>query len=432
MAARSPSYVLDLQEVDPAVATPITSIDEAHAYVAAGALRPSTIGTVGLELEMHVVDRARPDRRISWGRLLDVVAVLPPMPGGSTVTVEPGGQLELSTPPQPDVAAALDALAGDHQALAGAIAAERLALVAVGTDLSRPVQRLSPKSRYVAMEAHFAATGSGDAGRAMMCSTAALQLNLDAGPAHDWPDRVSHMHRLAPVLVAISACSAWLAGEASGWRSMRQQIWGEIDQARCGPLLDGRRPDEEWASYALAAPVMLLLDRERFLIHPVEERVTFAEWVREPTRLGRTPTIDDLDYHLSTLFPPIRPRGYLEIRCVDAVPRRWWPGLAGIAVTLLDDPVAADRAAKACEQIDDGWTAAARDGLSDPVIARAARRCVGIAVDRAPASLASQIAEYAELVCAGKTPGDEIDARVRRNGPSAVLASLAAEAVGDA
>jgi glutamate--cysteine ligase len=209
-------------------------------------------------------------------------------------------------------------------------------------------------------------------------------------------------------------------------------MWCEIDQARCGPLLDGRRPDEEWASYALAAPVMLVHDSTRFLVHSVEERVTFADWVREPARLGRRATIDDLDYHLSTLFPPIRPRGYLEIRCIDAVPQRWWPGLAGIAVTLLDDPIAADRAAQACEPIVDGWTAAARDGLSDPVIAEAARCCVEAAVDRAPTSLTSQITEYAELVCAGKTPGDEIDARIHRDGPRAVFESLAAEAVGHA
>jgi glutamate--cysteine ligase len=381
---------------------------------------------------MHLVDLATPGARISWQRLTGIVDSLAPMPRGSVVTLEPGGQVELSTVPEPDVTTAVAALDADRRALAAAMATERLGLVGLGADPARPVERLSPKSRYVEMEKHFRAAGSGKAGRAMMCSTAALQLNLNAGPAAQWSRRVSRMHRLGPVLVAISTCSPWLAGRSSGWRSMRQQVWGEIDQARCGPLLEGAHPEEEWASYALTAPVMLVRDPTTGDATAVTERVSFADWVTDETKLGRPATIDDLDYHLSTLFPPVRPRGFLEIRCLDAVPQRWWPGLAGIAVTLLDDPVAAERASEACEPLADAWTAAARDGLGDPVIARVARRCVDIAVEAAPVLLKPQMAAYAELVHAGRTPGDDIAERAAQDGPLAVLESLAAEVVDDA
>ena len=61
----------------------------------------------------------------------------------------------------------------------------------------------------------------------------------------------------------------------------------------------------------------------------------------------------DLDYHLTTLFPPVRPRGYVEIRCLDALPDRWWPAIAAITATLLDDPVAADVAAEPCAPVAD-------------------------------------------------------------------------------
>lgn len=430
MAAHSSTTVTaPLRVVPSAASVPVGSVDDAHAQVAANALVSAPVGAVGLELEMHVVDLTEPARRISWRRLTDIVAAIAPMPCGSPVTIEPGGQLELSTVPKRDITTALAALAADHRALAAALTSEDLGLVALGTDPARPSQRMSPQSRYVAMEAHFAAIGSAHAGLSMMCSTAALQVNIDAGTAADWPERVSRCHRLAPVLVAISACSPWLAGQRSGWRSMRQQMWGDIDQSRCGPLLDGRHPADEWASYALMAPVMMVRDPSTSAVQPVTERVSFADWVAAPTRLGWAPTLDDLDYHLSTLWPPIRPRGYLEIRCLDAVPPRWLPGLAGIAVTLLDDPIAADRAAEACEPVAGAWTEAARDGLSDPAIAKAASTCVEAAVDRAPVLLKAPMAAYAELVNAGRTPGDEIAERSAHDGPLAVLETLAAEAV---
>jgi ergothioneine biosynthesis glutamate--cysteine ligase EgtA len=413
----------DIAAVDAAVlASPaIGSIEDAHSYICRSALTSSPIGMVGLELEMHLVDLERPAQRISWERLSEIVAGLPEMPAGSSVTLEPGEQVELSTLPLPDVSTAVAALESDRDALATAFAEERLGLVGLGADPARAVRRLNPKARYAGMEAHFRATGSSDAGQAMMCSTAALQLNLNAGPSADWSERVTRMHRLGPVLVAMSACSPYLAGRASGWRSMRQQVWGEIDQARCGPLLVGEHPDEEWAAYALTAPVMLVRDTATANVTAMRQRIGFADWVSDPSEFGRRATFDDLDYHLSTLFPPVRPKGYLELRCIDAVPHRWWPGLAGIAVTLLDDPVAAARAAEICALLDDPWTAAAQFGLDDPRIGKAASECVTVAVERAPVDLAPAMAAYAELVLSGRTPGDEVRHNVESYGALAAL-----------
>jgi ergothioneine biosynthesis glutamate--cysteine ligase EgtA len=425
------------QQVQDPDARQLHDIDDARAHIVHAALMPSPIGPVGLELEMHLVDLANPSQRIPWQRVTDLISHLPPMPAGSAITLEPGGQVELSTVPAPDAAAAIANLKRDQQALGTAFKQERLALVSLGADPARPVQRLNPLSRYVGMEQHFISMGSGDAGRAMMCSTAALQLNLEAGPRSGWSTRVSRMHRLGPVLVAISACSPWLAGQTSGWRSMRQQVWGEMDQARCGPLLDGAHPEDEWASYALAAPVMLVRDPQTNEAHAVTERVSFKKWLAGDTQgdaqgdahIERRPTTADLDYHLSTLFPPLRPRGFLELRCLDAVPDKWWPGLAALAITLIDDDLAAERAAEACARLADAWTTAARDGLADPTIARAANACVEAARDCAPAELKAEIEEYAELVASGRTPGDEVKRQAEKYGPQRAFTTAAREAV---
>jgi glutamate--cysteine ligase len=211
-------------------------------HVTAAALRPGPVGTVGLELEGHLVDRATPAARVPWWRVQAAVAAVPALPGGSRVTVEPGGQVELSGPPLAGSAAAVAALRADVAVLREVLAADGLALSLLGADPLRPPHRVSPGPRYTAMEAHFAAVGCAAAGLTMMTGTASLQVNLEAGPAAGWARRVALAHQLGPVLVAVSACSRRVAGRDTGWRSGRQQVWGALDQARCGPLLGGDDP----------------------------------------------------------------------------------------------------------------------------------------------------------------------------------------------
>ena len=399
-----------------------SALDEAVDAVTAAALRPGPVGRVGLELEGHLVDLAGPGRRVTWPRIRAVLDALGPLPGGSRVTLEPGGQVELSGPPLAGVAAAVAALRADRAVLADALARDGLGLALLGTDPLRPPTRVHPGARYAAMEEHFTAAGCHEAGLAMMTSTASLQVNLDAGPPEGWSSRVRLAHQLGPVLIAVSACSPLLSGRPTGWRSTRQRIWGDLDQARCGPLLGGADPAGEWAAYALSAPVMLVRDDDGGAT-PVRSGAAFADWLTGEADLGRRPTRADLDYHLTTLFPPVRPRGFLEIRYLDAAPEPWWPALAAVAATLLDDPVAADRAAEASEPVAGAWTRAARDGLADPALRRAATGCLTAAVDAVPEVLRPEVTALAELVVAGRSPGDAVLTAAQRGGPYAALLS---------
>ncbi len=288
----------------------------------------------------------------------------------------------------------MGALRADLAVLRAALAADGYGVAALGTDPARPVARVNPGPRYDAMEAHFDALGCAGAGRSMMAGTAALQVNLDAGPAEAWDDRLELARSLVPVLVAVSSTSPYLAGRRSGWHSMRQGIWQGIDQGRCAPLSAGE-PRAAWAFYAIGAPVMLLrrpaAGGAPETAVPVTERVPFVSWLRagpDGGLLGRPPTRADLDYHLTTLFPPVRPRGYVEVRCLDAAPDRWWPALAALTATLLDDPAAARVAAEAAAPVADAWVAAARDGLADPEVARAARACTDAAARHCPSRCA--------------------------------------------
>ncbi|WP_426566456.1 ergothioneine biosynthesis glutamate--cysteine ligase EgtA [Angustibacter sp. McL0619] len=398
-------------------------VDEVREHVASLALRDDRpVGTsrVGLELESHLVDLVAPDCRPSWDEIGAALADLPLMPGGSGVSVEPGGQVELSGPATSDVVRAVQALRSDHRVLRTHLRQSGLALSLAGTDPVRPALRVNPGPRYVAMEEHWRATGQSAAGLAMMCSTASVQVNLDAGPRSGWAQRTELAHLLGPVLVAVSACSPWLTGRATGWRSARQRVWGDLDVLRCGPLRGGPDPAVEWAGYALEAPVMLVGSAAGMAA--VRSRVSMREWIRGDVLLdGRRPTLVDVDQHLTTLFPPARLRGWIEVRYLDAAPVRWWPALVAVLVTLMDVPAAADRAAQLTEPVRREWTAAARDGLAHPEIARAARACLELAGQHCPDELVPDVARLADLVGAGRSPGDELADLATRSGPRAAL-----------
>ncbi|MCV7091286.1 ergothioneine biosynthesis glutamate--cysteine ligase EgtA [Mycobacterium interjectum] len=402
-------------------------VDSAAAakYIAEGCLIDGPLRRIGLELEGHCHDLTDPHRRPGWDEITGVLERLPALPGGSVVTVEPGGAVELSGPPAAGVLASIDAMKRDQAVLRSAFADAGLGLVFLGADPLRPPKRINPGSRYRAMEQFFGASRSGEAGAAMMTSTASIQVNVDAGPRDGWAARVRLAHALGPTMIAISANSPMLGGEFTGWVSTRQRVWGDMDSARCGPILgaSGDDPGTDWARYALKAPVMLVRDPEAVA---VTRWVPFADWVDGRVLLGeRRPTIADLEYHLTTLFPPVRPRQWLEIRYLDSVPDALWPAVVFTLVALLDDPVAAELAAEAVEPVATAWDTAARVGLRDRRLYQAANTCVAVAAERAPAELTESMQLLVSGVEQARCPGDDFSDRVIEHGIAPVVARLA-------
>lgn len=143
----------------------LTNAADAAQYITDTCLSDAPLGRVGLEVEAHCYDPVEPYRRPGWEEISDVLESLPPMPGGSAVTVEPGGAVELSGPPTDGVAPAIEAMTNDQAVLRKAFAGAGLGLVQLGTDPLRPAKRINPGARYAAMEQFFAATDTGVAGR---------------------------------------------------------------------------------------------------------------------------------------------------------------------------------------------------------------------------------------------------------------------------
>ena len=413
-------------------AAELSSAHGAALHVGDECLVDGPVGRVGLEVEAHCFELCDPLARPTWDRLSDVIADVPALSGGSAITVEPGGAVELSGPPYDGPVAAIEAMRADRAVLSDAFAERGLGLLLLGADPLRPAKRVNPGASYLAMEQFFEASGTAAAGAAMMTSTASVQVNVDAGPRDGWGARVRLAHALGPTMIAISANSPLLGAEFSGWRSTRQRVWSQLDSARCGPILgvSGDDPVHDWSRYALRAPVMLVHQPDAV---PVRDWVPFVDWAEGRTLLGgRRPTAADLDYHLTTLFPPVRPRGFLEIRDLDSVPDAVWPAVVFTLVTLLDDPRAAEIATEATEPVATAWDLAARRGLADRRLHASAVRCVQAAAELAPAELSEAMARLVEQVELGRSPADDFSDRVVANGLSAaVLESVARTPGGD-
>ena len=614
---------------------------------------------VGVELEWLVRvngDAAAPAGHERVTRALAELTEAGELPGGGRLTIEPGGQVEISSAPAAGIGSCVTQAGRDLAAVREALREAGLTLAGLGVDPYRRPARVLDLPRYAAMEQFF--DRGGPWGRVMMCSTASVQVCVDAGCDDDgysgfrWRWRL--LHALGPVLVAAFANSPLRAGRMTGWKSTRQAVWAQLDPgrtrapagaepqpagrtpagrngagrdgaagngagrsgtagngtggngaggngtslgrpgrtpggssrtiapasisstgsaisrsdsarpgagtaavadggpggrtgqgrwgaaapgwppnprgpghsdraadggagaagagsaegadhggpvhpgrettAREGPALNGAGrdgsdgagrggagrlgyhgasrggavldgagltgagltvaadPRAAWAEYALDAEVMCVR-RDEGQAWSAPPGLTFRDWLRGHGCEERPPTQADLAYHLSTLFPPVRPQGHLEVRFIDAQPGDGWIVPAAVVSALADDPVAAQVAMAAAEEVwrdgesaglngsgrngtgrnragrnraggngrrapDSGgppgpWLRAARLGLADPVLAAAARACfeaADAALGRAgtPPEIRRRVADFTEeYVLRGRCPADD-------------------------
>ncbi len=337
---------------------PVLTLDDARRIVAKHGFSPATPTDsrpkLGVEIEWHTVRIGEPDAPVPFD-LLESAAQGIELPGASRLTFEPGGQVELSSKALPGFEAS-SAILSDARTLAKAFADVGVGLVGLGLLPGTPRPRALRSPRYDAMEAHFDAFGT--AGRTMMRQTAAIQVNIDLGAEDATPNRWQTTHALGPLLAAVFANSPFVARQPSGWCSTRLAVWTAIERGRSVPVGAEGTAGSAWADYSLRAPVMFIRASEADFV-PICEPLSFADWIVDGHDLG-WPTEDDLTYHLTTLFPPIRPRGWLELRMVDSLPSEWSTVPAIVAVALLEDAEAAARVSPVLEPLADRWTDAAR------------------------------------------------------------------------
>ncbi|MFC9624529.1 ergothioneine biosynthesis glutamate--cysteine ligase EgtA [Streptomyces sp. NPDC056930] len=407
----------------PGQAPPLVE-DEAEDLLRCICFKTGPPRTVGVELEWLIHHRDQPRVPVPHHRLDAAADILRALPLSAALTFEPGGQLELSSRPAGSLMACIDATAADLTAVRDALDRVDLAPVGLGVDPWHPPRRLLHEPRYDAMEISF--DRSGPAGRAMMCTTASVQVCLDAGEEEPGPlgygRRWQLSHLLGAVLVAAFANSPFQYGRPTRWRSTRQSLWADLDPWRSLAPPGCLPPRDAWATHVLDTPVMCIRDDEGPWAVP--DGLTFRDWIRTGT--PRPPVRADLDYHISTLFPPVRPRGHLELRMIDAQHGAdgWLVPLA-VTTALFDDPEAAETVYRTVKPLAETagprpaprnplWVGAARDGLTDPELRSAAVTCFELALEALPrmgATTAVQeaVADFNDrFVARGRCPADDL------------------------
>ncbi len=374
-----------------APSTRICDLDQAEAYVASVCFKHGPPRLLGVELEWTVHHRLDPSRPVTAQQLSNALGhhapptINPqsaqlPLPAGSPVTVEPGGQVEVSASPTASAAELIEIAAADAASLAGLLAAHDLVIGDHAFDPHRQPTRILRSPRYDAMHAAFDRIGPH--GPQMMCSTASVQVCLDAGQADRIADRWRAVHAIGPALVALFANSSEAERRHSGWASSRLRATLGTCPPVTSPPPRSADPVAAWVRTALDAPVICLLSEGQSWAAPAG--LTFAGWIDDPSQVGRPPDQADLDYHLTTLFPPVRPKGYFEIRYLDAQPGDGWITAFALTAALLSDEATTDRALDLTESTADLWLDAARHGWDHPALRRTAEDLVEVGVAALP------------------------------------------------
>ena len=305
--------------------------------------------------------------RLGWEPILDdghVIGLAGPE-GGGAISLEPGGQFELSGAPVETVHETEAELLG-HLADLGAVAAPHgIGFLGLGHSplWTREQTPVMPKRRYAIMANYMPKVGT--RGLDMMFRTSTVQVNLDFAGEADMVRKLRVSLALQPLATALFAASPFTEGRLNGFQSMRSEIWRDTDAARTGMLafaFDPAMSYEAYVDWALDVPMYFVKRDDTY--HDVTGG-SFRDLMagRLAQLPGERATMSDWANHLSTMFPEVRLKRFLEMRGADAGPTDMLLALPAFWVGLLYDQTALD----AAWEIVRGWSAEARQDLRDAV-----------------------------------------------------------------
>lgn len=344
--------------------TPLTSHDQLYDFLVRGA-RPEADWGIGAEMEKLVLDagtgEAADFERIEalltalaatgdWQELRENSRLIGLKGEHSSITLEPGGQLELSGQLCDDLFCNCSDFS--RHVIHAIKACDRLGLVMVGLG-TQPFSRLqeiawTPKARYGIMGPYMLKTG--DMGQRMMKQSAGLQVNFDFSSEADCMRKLRLSQALAPLLYALFANSPLLDGEPSGYLSTRGEIWSRTDPDRTGllPFLDNPQAGlVDYVEYALEVPMYFIV-RDGQYLDLTRQRFSFRTFL-ESGYADHQATLADWDMHLSTLFTEVRLRPHIEVRCADSLPPHLVLTVAALLKGLMYDDQAFQKAWELCQ-----------------------------------------------------------------------------------
>uniref|UniRef100_UPI0035AE11A6 glutamate--cysteine ligase n=1 Tax=Paenirhodobacter enshiensis TaxID=1105367 RepID=UPI0035AE11A6 len=299
--------------------------------------------------------------RFGWEPIFEQEHLIGLTRNGANVSLEPGGQFELSGAPMAtlhETRAELDTHLAEVAEIAGPMGAAFMGLGAapVWREADMPMM---PKGRYRLMTAYMDRVGT--MGKTMMYRTSTVQVNLDFGSEADMVKKMRVALALQPVATALFANSPFLDGQPNGFRSWRSNVWSHLDDARTGMLpflFEEGAGYESYVDYVLDVP-MYFVYRDGHYIDALGQ--SFRDFLNGelPALPGEKPTLSDWADHMTTVFPEARVKKYIEMRGADCGDRDHLVALPALWTGLMYDTGALD----AAWDLVKGWTDATREGL---------------------------------------------------------------------
>ena len=299
--------------------------------------------------------------RHGWSPILEAGNLIGLEKDGANISLEPGGQLELSGAPLETIHQTCDEV-NQHlvevKSIADEIGAGFIGLGAapIWTHDEMP---LVPKGRYALMDKYMQTVGT--AGTTMMRRTCTVQVNLDFSSEADMVQKMRVALALQPVATALFATSPFFEGQVNGHKSWRSRVWRHLDDDRTGMLpfvFEDGFGFEAWVQYALDVP-MYFVYRDGVYHNALGQ--SFRDFLKGelPALPGETPTLSDWADHLTTIFPEARVKKFIEMRGADGGPWRRLCALPAFWVGLTYEQSALD----AAWDLVKGWDAETREAL---------------------------------------------------------------------
>lgn len=320
---------------DPDAQEPISE-QELYTFFEDGA-KPKNRWRIGGEFEKFALDRTT-GRQISYSEpdgVCDILQLLVNRFGwtphyedrdlttltrnGSTISLEPGNQVEFSTSPVQTIGQLAEELLTHVQEIQTITDRNRLAWVGLGVTPACPIEQIpiGPRNRHAVMSEYL--PQKGPLALHMMKATASTQVTFDFENESDAIRKFVTALKLSPIANTIWANSRFYAGEDMGCVSYRGRIWEGMDPDRSGFLEDLLHEGfsfTRWTQYLLEVPLLFEVFNGEYL--PAKGR-TFREFITKGFD-GRFPTRSDWEFHITTVFPEVRLKQFLEIRGADATP----------------------------------------------------------------------------------------------------------------
>ena len=284
--------------------------------------------------------------RYGWAPVTEADKLIGLTKDGANVSLEPGGQLELSGAPLETIHQTCDEV-NTHLREVKSIADEiGVGFIGLGAapHWSHDEMPVMPKGRYKLMTDYMDRVGT--MGKTMMYRTCTVQVNLDFGSEADMVQKLRVALALQPIATALFANSPFLEGKPNNHKSWRSRVWRDLDGDRTGMLpfvFEDGFGFERWVDYALDVP-MYFVYRDGKYINALGQ--SFRDFLQGklPALPGETPTLSDWADHLTTIFPEARIKKFIEMRGADGGPWRRLCALPAFWVGLMYDQSALDAA----------------------------------------------------------------------------------------